>query len=687
MKNQKFKLSFLSTAIVLPLVSLTLNAQPTIQEEQRFIVTFKTDPLLQGLDTLTTIQGIQVNALFDRTAANVDAKVVKRLPNSNAMAVVLTPSQQKALAKDTSVQSIEIDPKRYLFSESTPYGVTMVQALQLSDAGSVNQKVCIVDTGYTLNHADLPSSGVTGDDGYSSNNTGNWYNDGNGHGTHVAGTIAAIGSNNQGVVGVNPSGRLGLHIVKVFNDSGSWAYGSDLIEAVNQCKNAGATVISMSLGGGASSTAERAAFDSAYASGILNVAAAGNDGNSKMSYPASYGSVMSVAAVDSSGNVANFSQYNSQVEIAAPGVGINSTYNDGNYKSLNGTSMATPHVSGVAALVWGNNPNCTVQQLRDGLNASAQDKGSSGRDSYYGYGIVKAKDADTHLKNICGTPPPNYAPDANFSSTISGLSVTFTDKSTDDSRVMSRNWAFGDGATSTATNPSHTYSADGSYQVSLTVADAQGLTDSITSTVTVSYGVVVGDCAPAWSATTRYQVGDKVSHNGFEYESTWWSTNASPAIYSNIWKKLDECDGTTIPDENEAPVSSFTYSKTALAVSFNNTSTDDKAVKSYSWSFGDGGTSSSANPSYNYNTAGNYQVSLTVYDAEGLSHTSNQTIIVNDDSNNQGCGSLAAWSVSHSYAVGDQVSYNGYKYEAIWWSTGASPDVFSNAWSNTGSCQ
>jgi PKD repeat protein len=328
-----------------------------------------------------------------------------------------------------------------------------------------------------------------------------------------------------------------------------------------------------------------------------------------------------------------------------------------------------------------------VQQIRDGLNASAQDKGSSGRDSYYGYGIVKAKDADTHLKNVCGSPPPNYAPDANFSTAISGLRVSFTDKSTDDSGVVSRNWAFGDGSTSTATNPSHTYTTDGSYQVSLTVADAQGLTDSITSTVTVSDGVVVGDCAPAWSATTSYQAGDKVSYDGFEYESTWWSTGASPAIYSNVWKKLGDCDGSTVPDENEAPVSSFTYNKTALAVNFNNTSTDDKAVTSYNWSFGDGGTSSSVNPSYNYNTAGNYQVSLTVYDAEGLSHTSNQTVVVSDDSNNQGCGGLAPWSVSQSYAVGDKVSHNGYKYDAIWWSTGASPDVFSNVWSKTGNCQ
>ncbi|MCP4990947.1 MAG: S8 family serine peptidase [Colwellia sp.] len=687
MNNKRFKLSVLSTAIALPLVAISLNAQPVINEEQRFIVTFKADKTLQTQGTLSTQQAFQVNSLFDRTAATVDAQIVKRLPNSNAMAVVLTPSQQKALANDASVQSIEVDPKRYLLAESTPYGITMVQAQQLSDAGTVNQKVCIMDTGYTLSHADLPSSGITGDDGYGSNDTGNWYNDGNGHGTHVAGTIAAIGNNNQGVVGVNPSGKLGLHIVKVFNDSGSWAYGSDLIQAISQCKAAGATVISMSLGGDSSSSAEQSAFDSAYASGILNIAAAGNDGDSSMSYPASYSSVMSVAAVDSSGNVANFSQYNSQVEIAAPGVRVNSTYNNGGYKSLSGTSMATPHVAGVAALVWGNNPECTAKEIRNGLNASAQDKGSSGRDSYYGYGIVKAKDADNYLKDVCGTPPLNYAPDTDFSSTVNGLTVNFIDKSTDDNGVVSHSWNFGDNNSSTAINPSHTYAVDGSYQVTLTVGDAQGLTDTKTSSVTVAEGIVVGDCAPAWSPNTSYQAGDKVTHDGYEYESTWWSTGASPAIYSNVWIKLGECDGTSIPGENEAPVSSFTYNKTALAVSFNNTATDDKAVTKYSWDFGDGSSSSSANPSHSYGSADNYQVSLTVYDAEGLNHTSSQTVNISDDSNNQGCDGLAAWSVSRSYAVGDQVSHNGYKYDAIWWSTGASPEVFSNVWSKTGTCQ
>ncbi|MCP4321555.1 MAG: PKD domain-containing protein [Alteromonadales bacterium] len=319
--------------------------------------------------------------------------------------------------------------------------------------------------------------------------------------------------------------------------------------------------------------------------------------------------------------------------------------------------------------------------------SSAQDKGSSGRDSYYGYGIVKAKDADNYLKDVCGTPPLNYAPDTDFSSTVNGLTVNFTDKSTDDNGVVSHSWNFGDNNSSTAINPSHTYAVDGSYQVTLTVGDAQGLTDTKTSSVTVADGIVVGDCAPAWSPNTSYQAGDKVTHDGYEYESTWWSTGASPATYSNVWIKLGECDGTSIPGENEAPVSSFTYNKTALAVSFNNTATDDKAVTKYSWDFGDGSSSSSANPSHSYGSADNYQVSLTVYDAEGLNHTSSQTVNISDDSNNQGCDGLAAWSVSRSYAVGDQVSHNGYKYDAIWWSTGASPEVFSNVWSKTGTCQ
>ena len=197
-------------------------------------------------------------------------------------------------------------------------------------------------------------------------------------------------------------------MVKVFNNQGTWAYGSDLIAAIDQCAAAGAQIISMSLGGSGSSDAEEAAFAQAETDGILSIAAAGNGGSSSLSYPASYASVMSVAAIDSSQQVATFSQYNSQVEIAAPGVAVESTLPGNTYAAWNGTSMATPHVSGVAALVWGRHENqgCTATDIRNALTAGAQDLGGPGWDSSYGHGLVSATKSDSLLNSGCSVSPP-----------------------------------------------------------------------------------------------------------------------------------------------------------------------------------------------------------------------------------------------------------------------------------------
>ena len=384
----------------------TFNGPGDIQAagiNDRYVVTFKNtaDILSDGkIDPAAVMSLMQTYG----------AETIRTLDSINGVAIKINPSDIANLLNNKQIANVEVDQPRYLLddqhllAESTPYGITMVQADQVSDAASGNQKVCIVDTGYNRDHNDLRTSNVTGDDNDGQgNDTGNWYNDGHGHGSHVAGTISALGGNNLGVVGVNPSGNVGLHIVKVFNDAGNWAYGSDLIAAISQCEAAGASVISMSLGGGASMSSESNAFASALANGVLSIAAAGNDGNSTMSYPASYDSVMSVAAVDSSENKASFSQYNAQVEIAGPGVGVESTITGQGYASWSGTSMATPHVSGVAALVWSNHPACTATEIRNILNATAKDKGSAGRDTSYGYGIVQAKAAvDAISANGCG---------------------------------------------------------------------------------------------------------------------------------------------------------------------------------------------------------------------------------------------------------------------------------------------
>lgn len=340
-------------------------------------------------------------------------KALSHLPSVNASVAKLSAKQRALLANDPQIEYIEEDSKRYLLdvitplAQTTPYGINMVQANQVSDSSAGNTKVCVIDTGWTSGHEDLQNSGVTG---YSFSGHGNWYQDGNGHGTHVAGTMVAL-NNNSGVVGVIGSGQAGVHIVKIFNNSGNWTTASNLITAIQSCKDAGAKVVNMSLGGGSSNQTENTAMTNFYNGGMLLVAAAGNDGNTSFSYPASYNAVVSVAAVNSSASLASFSQRNSQVELAGPGVSVNSTWNNGGYNSISGTSMASPHVAGVAALVWSNHPQCTAAQIRSALNATAEDRGTAGRDTSYGWGIVKAKAAHDYLTNNgCdgggGTNPP-----------------------------------------------------------------------------------------------------------------------------------------------------------------------------------------------------------------------------------------------------------------------------------------
>ncbi len=223
----------------------------------------------------------------------------------------------------------------------------------------------------------------------------------------MAGTIAATDEVTRGVVGVIESGA-SLHIIKVFDNNGGWAYSSDLAKAMRDCRAAagdGNLVVSMSLGGSFASANEEAAFAADFATGkSVIVAAAGNDGNRRYSYPASYDSIISVAAVDDRERRARFSQRNDQVELSAAGVDVLSTYPssepdfpEGAFAIMSGTSMATPHVSGVAALVWSNHASCTGQQIRNALAAGAKDLGEAGRDINTGFGLVQAADTDLGL--------------------------------------------------------------------------------------------------------------------------------------------------------------------------------------------------------------------------------------------------------------------------------------------------
>ena len=491
------------------------SAVHAASDSQRVIVMFKPGAVGAGKAAVAAARGVVKHEINGMDAISIEVPA-QALPG---------------LMRNPNVEYIEPDEKRYLLAldapstgtpyasgQRVPYGVGMVQADQFAASDLSTRKVCIIDSGYDRAHEDLSSgANVTGE--YDSG-TGWWYTDENHHGTHVAGTISALNNAGLGVVGVNANATLKLHIVKVFGASG-WAYSSSLATAANKCKAAGANIISMSLGGGRAVKTEQRVFDSLYSGGILSIAAAGNDGTTAMSYPASYSSVVSVAALDENKNWASFSQYNSAVEIAAPGVGVLSTvpmgsgsrssltvggtvyapggidgspktsanapladfglggavvagsmsgkvcliqrgtydfatkvsncqasgglgaviYNNAaggfggtlgttvtsipsvtasdvegaamknqlgqnatvtvaptSYAYYDGTSMATPHVSAVAALVWARNLGCTAAQLRSSLNLSAQDLGPVGRDTKYGHGLVQAKAADDRIK-------------------------------------------------------------------------------------------------------------------------------------------------------------------------------------------------------------------------------------------------------------------------------------------------
>jgi serine protease len=238
------------------------------------------------------------------------------------------------------------------------------------------------------------------------------------HGTHVFGTIGGIGGNNEGVTSMVPdSGGICYLIARVFDDAGNGQFTSVIDAAIDWAINQGADVINMSLGGGGFDTTGQTLFNKAHTLGVLSVAAAGNNGSTQLAYPASYDNVISVAAVDRNKNRAYFSQSNNYVDISAAGVSVESTFLNGEYRKLSGTSMATPHVTGAIARIWSTCGACSNDQVEQCLVSTAEDLGPVGRDNDYGAGLLQTQNAyDCLLMGCCGTasgPIPSVpAPDA-----------------------------------------------------------------------------------------------------------------------------------------------------------------------------------------------------------------------------------------------------------------------------------
>jgi thermitase len=277
--------------------------------------------------------------------------------------------------------------------------------------------IAVIDTGVNLNHPDLaagiwtnpgeiPDNGIDDDTngfiddvhGWNFADGTNTIYDNHGHGTHVAGIAAARINNSIGIAGM--AGGATIMPLDVFPLP---AYGTyeDLIRAIIYATDNGARVINMSLGATSYSLGEEAAVDYAWNRGVVVVAAAGNNNNNAYHYPAAHHNAIAVAATTASDTRAGFSTYGDFIDVAAPGVGVYSTLTSGGYGPMNGTSMASPHVAGLAALLFSLDPRLTNAQVRALIETNVDDLGTLGWDVYFGSGRINARKA-----LAAAAPPP-----------------------------------------------------------------------------------------------------------------------------------------------------------------------------------------------------------------------------------------------------------------------------------------
>jgi len=356
--------------------------------------------------------------------------------------------------------------------------------------GSGTVIIAVIDSGIHYTHPDLMSNmwtnvdeilgnGIDDDDngyiddvyGWNFYNGNNDPNDGNAplyHGTHCAGILGAVGNNSVGVCGVNWNVK--IMSLRTTDASGS-SYTSDDISAINYANANGASIISNSWGGYDYDQALKDAIDN---SPTVMVCAAGNDNRNTDTtpfYPASFNSpnIISVAATDPSDNKVSFSNYGqTSVDLAAPGVNIYSTKKASDYQFMSGTSMATPFVAGVAALIKSVNPNLTNIQIKNIILNNVDVKPSL-------TGLVNTGGRLNAYKAVLEAQSTWVIPVANFTgyprSGAAPLTVSFTDLSTN---ATGWNWSFGDGEFNTTQNPVHIYLADGNYDLSLNVSNSAG---------------------------------------------------------------------------------------------------------------------------------------------------------------------------------------------------------------------
>ncbi len=456
-----------------------------------------------------------------------------RLPVQAIEALKNNP-QVEVVESDYAVQALEYSSENEL---GNSWGADHINADAALAAGYSGEgvKVAVLDSGVNFNHFDLRDNFD-----FSANELGYDFvmddffpEDVYGHGTHVAGTLAAA-SNGFGVVGVAPNAQ--IVALRVLDDNGEGT-ASRIIEALQWIQNyndahpdSPIRITNNSYGTGSNSSQLEAAFDVLASSGVLHIGSAGNDGSAagngnNVSYPARYESVVAVAAIDKNNQRASFSSTGSDVEIAAPGVSILSTWKDSTnfagpqpfsfagyageyFIEASGTSMASPHVAGVAALLMASDPSYTAEEVRNKMNETALDLGAAGKDNLYGYGLVDASSA-LGIVPVTNNPPVAYDQAVD---TTQNTSVDITLDATDpDGDPLTYTIAAGPAnGTVGGTAPNITYTPNAEFTGADTftyeVKDSAGSTASATVTINVAPTVVptrTVDLVVQMSASTR----------------------------------------------------------------------------------------------------------------------------------------------------------------------------------------
>lgn len=476
-----FRLLFLIAALALALPSLVYAVNKEKIRESTIIYKLKDDATSAQLKRFNALVN-KSNIIKKKEIKNLKINVVK-LKNIKGFEkgfselLMKTGAVEFALP-DASVKHDTEDPWPNDPDFLLQWHHTTVNSLDawVKTAGSNTVSVCVLDTGVDTDHPDLVGNLQAG------------YNvvedSGNveailGHGTATAGVIGAVGNNGIGIAGM--TWDISIVPVKInYDDVGSYAYYSDMIEGIRWCADQGVKVANLSYGGAHRADIADAAQYLKDKGGLLFMSA-GNDGtfNNKNLFP-DYSSFVAVGATDQADVKTYFSEYGPYIDIVAPGISIYTTQIDG-YVSWSGTSFSSPMAAGVAALIYSINPDFTPSEVENFIFYTAVDLGVAGEDDYYGHGRVDAGAAVSAAYNYS---TPNKPPVANATaSPLSGsapLEVAFDGSGSEDpdGEIVSYVWDFGDGHTESNVTATHIYQADGTFQATLTVTDDRAEQDT-----------------------------------------------------------------------------------------------------------------------------------------------------------------------------------------------------------------